>query len=81
MILNLHRVNYDGTTNPNGHWWVWKETCDKCGKIIFDESVQHSDNKDAFVEANFCSDCIRELMSKNIPYHDAVEKYKKRIES
>lgn len=77
MIENLHRVNYDGTINPNGHWWVWKETCDKCGKIIFDESVQHSDSGDAFVEANFCSSCIRELMDKNISYHDAVEKYKK----
>ena len=34
MIKNLHRVNYDGTPNKKGHWWVWKETCDRCGKPI-----------------------------------------------
>ncbi len=80
MIKNLHRVNYDGTANKNGHWWVWKETCDRCGKIIYDESIQHSSNKDAFDEVSFCSECIRYFMDENIPYKVAAEKYKKQGE-
>ena len=77
MIKNLHRVNYDGTPNKKGHWWVWKETCDRCGKLILDETVQHSSNQDALNEVDFCSDCIRFLMDNDIPYKEAIVKYKK----
>lgn len=77
MITNLHRVNYDGTPHKKGDWWVWKETCDKCGKLILDETVLHSYNPDDLYDTTFCSDCIRYLMDNDIPYKEAAIKYKK----
>ena len=75
MVTNLHRVNYDGTPNKNGDWWVWKETCDRCGKLIIDEKVQHSSNLDALDEVNFCSDCCRFFINNNTPYEEAIVLY------
>jgi len=79
MKKNLHRVNYDGTPNENGHWWVWKETCDRCGKLIFDESTQHSCPEDES-KLDFCTECLRYLMDNDIPYEKAVVLYGKRNE-
>lgn len=59
MKTNIHRVNFDGTPNPNGNWWVWKETCDRCQKLIYDEATQHSDLEESAVD--FCAECIRYL--------------------
>lgn len=79
MITNLHRVNYNGTPNKNGNWYVWKEICDKCGKLIYDENIQHSSDKDAIdSKVNLCSECIRYLMDNNIPHEQAVKMYGKR---
>lgn len=77
MKTNIHRQNYDGTPNKNGHWWVWRETCDRCGKLIFDESVQHSfpkeDNK-----LDFCNECYRYLIDNDIPYAKAEKMFSDR---
>ena len=75
METNIHRVNFDGTPNPNGNWWVWKETCDRCQKLIYDEATQHSDLEESAVD--FCAECIRYFMKKHIPYKEAKMKYKK----
>ena len=45
--------------NENGHWWVWREICDRCGKLIQDESAQSTNLDDSKVD--FCTDCIRYL--------------------
>ncbi len=77
MKKNLHRVNYDGTSNENGHWWVWKEICDRCGRLIFNEFTQHSCPGDES-ELDFCPECLRYLMDNNIPYEQAVVMYSRK---
>lgn len=76
MKVNLHRVNYDGSENKNGNWYVWKEICDRCGKVIFNESVQHSkcDKDDGL---DFCCECYRYLFDNNISYEEAEKIYRK----
>lgn len=69
MVLNLHRVNYDGTANKMGSYWSWIEICDRCGKLIYDESVIHSSNQDALGE-NLCIECMRRLIDKEIAKND-----------
>lgn len=75
MKTDMHRVDYDGTPNPNGNWWVWNETCDRCGRIIFDTSTQcscpHDEN-----EADFCNECLMYLIDNGIDYDIAKETYK-----
>lgn len=75
MKTNIHKVNYDGTPNTNGNWWVWRETCDRCQKLIYDETTQHSDFEEADVD--FCAECIRYFMKKHISYKEAEMKYTK----
>lgn len=70
MKVNLHKVNYDGSENQNGHWYVWKEICDRCGKVIFDESVQHSE-RGKNDELDFCCECYRFLLDNDISYKEA----------
>ena len=60
----------------NGMWWSWIETCDRCGKLIYNHSVQNSKEPD-MEDADFCAECIRYLLDNNIPYADAKQKYKK----
>lgn len=76
MKINLHRVNYDGSDNSNGRWWVWKEICDKCGKVVLDENVLHSFPGDES-ELDFCVDCYHYLLENNIPYGQAIVLYGK----
>lgn len=75
MKSNIHKVNYDGSSNINGHWWVWKEKCDKCDKLIQDETVLHSYLEES--EVDFCSECLRYLMDNHIPYTQAKMQYRK----
>lgn len=74
MKNNMHTVNYNGTPNKNGHWWVWNETCDRCGRLILDESMHHSCPGDES-ELDFCTECLRYLMDNNIPYEQAIVLY------
>ena len=74
MKNNMHAVNYNGTPNKNGHWWVWNETCDRCGRLILDESMHHSCPGDES-ELDFCMECLRYLMDNNIPYEQAIVLY------
>ena len=60
----------------NGMWWSWIETCDRCGKLIYNHSVQNSKEPD-MEQADFCVECIRYLLDNDIPYVDAKQKYKK----
>lgn len=76
MKDNMHTVDYDGTPDENGRWWVWKETCDRCGKIIIDEPTQHSCPGDES-ESDFCDECLRYLMDNSISYEQALALYKK----
>lgn len=76
MKTNIHKVNYDGTPNTNGNWWVWRETCDRCQKLIYDETTQYSDFEEADVD--FCAECIRYFMKKHISYKEAEMKYTKK---
>ena len=69
MKTNIHRVNFDGTPNPNGNWYVWRETCDRCQKLIYDETTLHSDFEEADVD--FCAEC------KKLHFHR--RKYGQRI--
>jgi hypothetical protein len=78
MKKDIHRVNYDGSPNKNGDWWVWEEVCDRCGKVIFDESTQHSRIDDSNID--FCSECIRNLIDNNISYEQAIALYGKKKE-
>lgn len=71
MKTNLHAVNYDGTPNHNGRWWVWKETCDRCGKLIQDETTQSSCPGDES-QLDFCIECYRYLFDNNIEYDQAL---------
>lgn len=73
MILKQYRVDYDGKKCNDGHWYVRHEICDKCKKTIYDESVLHSKKEEDKI--SFCSECIRELMDKDISYQDAVKIY------
>lgn len=75
MKNNLHKVDYDGSPNLNGHWWVWKEICDRCGKLIQDEATLHSYIDES--EVDFCSECIRYLMDNHIHYVQAKMQYGK----
>ena len=59
----------------NGMWWSWIENCDKCGKLIYSHSVQHSNEPD-MKEVDFCVECLRYLLSNNIPYETAKNQYK-----
>lgn len=59
-----------------GMWWSWIEHCDKCGKLIYDHSIQNS-RKPNTEEADFCVECIRYLLDNNISYADAKKQYKK----
>lgn len=76
MKINLHRVNYDGSQNNNGKWWVWKEKCDKCDKLISNENILHSFPGDES-ELDFCADCYHYLLDNHIPYEQAVIIYGK----
>ena len=79
MKINIHKVNYDGSSNINGHWIVWKEKCDRCGKLIQDETVLHSYLEES--EVDFCSECIRYLMDNHISYAQAKTKYERRTKN
>ncbi len=76
MKINMHRVDGNGNSTPNGKWWVWTETCDKCGKLIWDENTQCSCPYDES-EVDFCVNCMRELMDKDISYEQASAMYGK----
>lgn len=60
----------------NGIWWTYTETCDRCGKLIYDHNWQFTKEPDAN-EADFCSDCIGHLLDNDIPYEVAKQQYKK----
>ena len=76
MIQNLHRVNIDGTSNPNGDWYVYTETCDRCGIIVIDESIQHSRAPNEN-HLGFCNKCYKHLLDNNISYEEARKMYGK----
>ena len=42
MKSNIHKVNYDGSSNINGHWIVWKEKCDRCGNFDIYENKKEN---------------------------------------
>lgn len=58
----------------DGMWWSWIETCNKCGKLIHNHSIQYSSKPD-IEEADFCAECIRSLIDNNIPYEEAKQQY------
>lgn len=56
-------------------WWEWEEYCDKCGNSIFHGTIKSTKKPDA-TEADFCYECLRELVDNKISYKEAVKKYK-----
>lgn len=74
MKKEIHKVNYDGSENKSGKWWVWKEICDKCGKTVLDENTLHSFPGDES-ELDFCVDCYHYLFENHIPYEQALTLY------
>lgn len=60
----------------NGMWWSWIESCDKCGELIHNHSVQSSCEPNT-KEADFCVECLRYLLDNNIPYKNAKKQYRR----
>lgn len=75
MKTNIHRVNYDGIADEKGDWWTWRETCDRCEKLIVDESVLHSTKGDN-TEADFCIECMQYFMKNKISYRNAYKTFR-----
>jgi len=44
-------------------WWTWKETCDNCGKVIWDSTTLHSDKPNTN-EEDLCYECLVGKYSK-----------------
>lgn len=61
-----------------GIWWSHIETCDRCGKTIFDHRWKQTKEPDT-QEADFCIDCLRYFLDNNIPYEDAKKQYKTEV--
>ena len=66
MKTNIFKCDYYGNKTNDGDWWKWTETCDRCGTVIQDESVLHS-NKPNTNEADFCTICLRYFMENKKP--------------
>ena len=62
------------SVKQDGMWWSWIETCDKCGKLIHNNSVRYSCEPN-IEEVDFCVDCMRYLIDNNIPYEAAKQQY------
>ena len=45
-------------------------------RLLYDETIE-DDTVKSLNEVDFCSDCIRFLMDNDIPYEEAIVKYKK----
>lgn len=45
-------------------FWSWIETCDNCGKVIFDHNWETTQEPNTEVE-DLCLDCLRKKCSKN----------------
>ena len=59
----------------DGKWYRWDETCNRCGTVICDHNLLHSQKPDTD-EVDFCSTCMRHLIDNNIPYETAKSQYK-----
>ena len=57
MKINMQQVNLNNQPDKNGRWWHWKEICDNCGKVIFDEQYIHSFPGDES-EEDLCVQCL-----------------------
>lgn len=57
----------------DGMWWVYTEICDRCGQLSEWECT-HVPN---VAKADFCANCIMDLLDKDIPYEEAKQIYKK----
>lgn len=78
MVTELKRINYDGTINKKGRWYIWKEICDRCGKIIDDHEIMHlNPDKKEYNNSkpDFCNDCYRYLFDNDIPFEEAKKMY------
>lgn len=76
MKTNIKRVNYDNIPNKNGKWWLWLETCDRCGKEIRNNNDWMSSEKPNINKLDFCNDCYRYLFDNDISYEEAKKIYK-----
>ncbi len=76
MKTNIVRCDYLGNKKNNGKWWKYKGTCDRCGSVIEDFDMLHSQEPDQS-EADFCLRCLRYLMDSEISYTDAKHLYKR----
>lgn len=59
-----------------GIWWSHIETCDRCGKLIYDHAWRSTNEPDT-QETDFCLDCLKYLLHNNIPYEDAKKQFKR----
>lgn len=61
MKSNIQRINYDGTLNPNGKWYKWHETCDRCGADCEKDDFMTLQAPNT-TEKDYCLKCLRELL-------------------
>lgn len=55
-------------------WWIYHETCDRCGKVITEEKLWDLEMPN-FHEVDFCADCLRYFTDNNISYDEAKKPY------
>lgn len=63
MKYNIRRVTLQDKPDPNGKWWKWNETCDRCGAICRDDHITTSSAPDTN-EKDYCIDCLRQLLAE-----------------
>lgn len=66
MKTNIKKwpFNINGKESADTFWYSWTEHCDRCGKLIHTDAL-HSSKEPNLKEEDYCSDCLRELLSRN----------------
>jgi len=47
-------------------WWIWKEICDGCGKVIHEPGEVMTLNRPNTTERDLCLDCLKKLFEKEV---------------
>lgn len=58
----------------DGIWWIYRETCDRCGEVIFDENWRTTEKPDSN-KLDFCRNCLEYFLDINITYKEVKKRY------
>ena len=72
MKSNIVQMDLSGKLNPNGKWWSWHATCDRCGADCHNDYMMMQ--KPDTTENDYCVNCMRELLKERQKQHESSHK-------